>query len=69
MADLNYKIIRSEYSPFVNANIVEIVMKENCTVAELPIDGIAPGSLAYVVEGSLPVYAFSADGAWEELEI
>lgn len=68
MATLKYSIIRSEYSSYVNACIVEIVMKSDCTTADLPTD-VAPGSLAYIVDESLPVYAFSADGEWEELEV
>lgn len=68
MATLKYQIIRSEFSPYANKDIVEIVMKSDCTTADLPTD-VAPGSLAYLVDGRLPVYAFSADGEWEELEV
>ena len=68
MATLKYQIIRSEYSPYANKDIVEIVMKSDCTTADLPTD-VAPGSLAYIVSGTLPVYAFRANGTWEELEV
>lgn len=70
MTTLNYNIIRSEYSPSVNADVLEIMMNEDCTVAELPTDNVAPSSIATaIVDGALVVYVYSADGAWEEVTI
>lgn len=61
-----YTVINREYSPGADADVVEIVMKAACTTADLPTD-VAPGSVAYKVNGDFPCYGFSADGAWEEL--
>ena len=65
MATLTYHIVTSEYSPYVDANIVEISMETNCTVNDLPRD-VAPDSIALqVVEGKLKTYIFTADGEWK----
>lgn len=65
MATLKYQIVTSEYSPYVDANIVEISMEKNCTVNDLPRD-VAPDSIALqVVEGKLKTYIFTADGEWK----
>lgn len=65
MPNLKYQIITSEYSPYAEANIVEISMKNDCTVNDLPRD-VAPDSLALkVVNGELKSYIFTADGEWK----
>ena len=68
MANTNekYTIVNTRFAPYANANVVEIVMEAACTKADLPTN-VAPSSLAYRVSSGIPAYAFSADGAWEDL--
>jgi len=64
-----YEIVRSEYSPYTNKDIVTITMKATCEVSDLPTD-VSPDSLAYkLVSGTMTVYGFNADGEWVEVTI
>lgn len=64
-----YQIIKSEYSPYTNKEILTISMKATCEVSDLPTD-VSPDSLAYkLVSGTMTVYGFSADGEWVEVTI
>lgn len=65
-----YDVVGIEFAPRVGKNIVNIVMKTGCTTSDLPTD-VAPSSLAIFVDGTankITTYAFSGDGAWEEIK-
>lgn len=66
MDNEKYQIINRRFSPDAFKYVLEIVMTEACTTADLPTD-CAPGSLAYRVKSGIPAYGFSADGVWENL--
>ena len=66
MENEKYVIISRRFSPDVFKYVLEIVMKNRCTVSDLPTD-CAPGSLAYKVKADIPAYGFSADNTWENL--